>query len=102
MKIKRLKILIDNESGRGKKNIKKGREERSMQRVETSGFGIFARVFSPVHAILVIPGGRSPLEKSRTRDFFFCIKGNGIEIGFSKLRATPIFSPEREMQTRLC
>lgn len=75
-----------------------------MQRAEMSGFGIFARVFSLVHAILVIPGGRSPLEKSRTRDFFFCIKGNGIEIGFSKLRATPIarFLPgERNANTAL-
>lgn len=38
---------------------------------ETSGFGIFARVSSPVHAIPVIPCGRSlPLFEPGARDFF--------------------------------
>ena len=49
----------------------KEKEDRSMHRdAETSGFGIFARVSSPVRAIPVIPGGYSPLEESYTRDFF--------------------------------
>lgn len=80
-----------------------------MQRAETSGFRIFARVSSLVCAIPVIPDGRPPppppSKRAALEISFLRVKGNGIEIGFSKLRAAPpmamLLSGERNANTAL-